>query len=561
MDVSSRGSANVDATSSRAQGGKWSRLGSLTVLVSAAALPTFPALAIAAAAAYSIYLLNWRPTYLETPLGVRYVWILAILACAAQTLSHTLLAPVRPLTATIDAPFRVDATVAGNLISNTDLAGIQGWNSGSGFGDYSAAIEPGVWRLSVVDGEEKFTEARSRQEVRILGGVPYGARALVRHDGTEFSGRLVFRTREGWRPATTETHELASGLVLLEGSLPAQESATRLRTFHIADLEGDWSYIDIALASLHEGRVEAKEAFVPHSSLVTWLRGMWWWIGSALMLTTIGLAARSLQKFGQQDMLMLGLLCGLTVQLLIVVGQLFGNLVGRPTGSLGDPNLLAHAAVVTGLSCVAIASRPVRTAGAVAAIVIPIVVLSQSDAAIVGLAVGGILVAVALMKRRRLLILTVSAGAIVLGALIGGPEALEALMSDTNNVARLQAWESVAIFAAESPFAGIGTGNFAHHYEFAAPNDQGPRYRNVHAHTLLGVAAESGLPTALALIGGLLFLVVGYFRANLPLLGTVLCVVILLNLVDLTLFNPAIILPWWMVHASRATDGITPTNP
>lgn len=532
----------------------WFRPPRLAVLFAAAAIPIYPALTIAAAAAYTAFLLLTRPTHLRAPTGLRYVWVLAILGCGAQLLSHTLLVPAPPLATTIDVPFGIDAYSSGNLIFNSDLAGMQSWRSGQGLGPFAEAIEPAVWRLSVVDGQERFTEARNRQEVLLPAGVPYSARAVIRHDGTEFSGRLVFRARDGWRAATTSTQELAPGLVLLEGVLPELEAPTRMRTFHIADLAGDWTYIDIALVSLREGELAGSEAFVPHNPLTLLRDGIWWWLGLALMLTTCGIAAHSLRSLGYQSMFSIGIICGLAVQLLIVMGQLLAGQGGRPTGSLWDPNLLAHAAVIAGLASVASARRTARTAGIAAAVVTPIVVMSGSDAGLVGLGAGALLVAAALMRRRRSLLLSVTAVSLALAVLLGGAKVWELLESDTNNVARLQAWESVVSLASEYPLAGVGTGNFSYHYEFAVPAERGPRYRNHHAHTLLGVAAESGLPVALTVIGGLLLLLVGYYRANRPLIGAILAVALLINQVDLTLFNPAVLLPWWMVHASAVSD-------
>lgn len=524
----------------------------LGVLVAAAAIPIFPVLTIAVAAAYSAYLLLVRPSNLKVPKGLGYVWVVALLGCGAQLLSHTLLAPERPLAAADFAPFGIDAYASGNLIFNSDLAGTQSWSSGQGLGAYAEAIEPGVWRLSVVEGA-RFTEVRNLQEVRLAAGVSYGARAVVRHDGTEFSGRLVFRTREGWQPAATSTREVAPGLVVLEGELPVQEAAIRLRTLHIAELDGDWTYIDVALASLHEGGLATNEAFVSAAPLRPWLDGVWWWIGTALTLTACGLAARSLRGAGWSGALSFGLLCGLGVQLLVTVGQLLGGDGARPSGTLGDPNLLAHAAVIAGLASVALARGPARTAGVAAAIVAPIVALSGSDAGLVGLGLGVLLVAAALMKRRRPFLMGAAAVAVAVILLLGGPRLLDFLRADSNNTARLQAWETVTTLAAEYPVAGVGTGNFAHFYEFAVPAEQGPRFRNHHAHSLFGVGAESGLLVALALMGGLSLLVASYFRRGQPLLGAVLGVALLLNLVDLTLFSPAMMLPWWVAHADSVS--------
>src|SRR5690606_4110267 len=117
----------------------------------------------------------------------------------------------------------------------------------------------------------------------------------------------------------------------------------------------------------------------------------------------------------------------------------------------------------------------------------------------------------------------------------------EGLLSDPNIVAREQVWSSAFQAVKKNPIAGIGHGNLGFVHEFHVPSQPGPIYRSYHAHSLLSLGAEFGLPTLMVFIALISSLLMRLLRRETKLAGVTLAVALLLNLFDLTLFSAAVL--------------------
>lgn len=494
----------------------------------------------------------------------RLVIAIAALGCLAQLGSQVLVRPAPPVD--LDgalAPRSLDPSGtspqplsaghgAPNLIANSDLAWLRGWTRASGEGEYVRALEPGLWRIGAFDpaSGDRYTEVRTLQEVAIAPRLAYTVSVLVRHDGSDFGGELVLRTREGQLRPGTLVEAVGPGMLRLTATLPPQDGPQRLRLLHLAGLRGDWTVLDIGFAQLVEGG-EAG-AYRPRSSVLPWYAGLVWWAGLAAALVLITPTARLALSALGHGVVSSGLLAGLGVQLAVALGQFVIGAPSRVAGTLGDPNVLAHAALVTALSALALSARPLRVAPVAAAMALVAVVVAGSHAGYAGALLAGIGLAVLLPVARgpRVAIAAVLAGAVAAAALFG--PSWSSVLEDTNNLARIQVWGSALDLAKEWPLTGVGHGNLRHYHEFALPEAPGPRYRADHAHSLLGLAAEFGWPLALALLACLMLMLRRLIGSGERLAALALVIALLLNLVDLTLFYPALFVPLWLAYLGSA---------
>src|SRR5690606_20888990 len=122
---------------------------------------------------------------------------------------------------------------------------------------------------------------------------------------------------------------------------------------------------------------------------------------------------------------------------------------------------------------------------------------------------------------------------------------------DDNIVARLQAWRTALKLTAEFPVTGVGHANFQFFHEYLAPFGEGPQFRATHAHSLLHLGAENGVPVLAAFVLGVTVTIVRATRAR-PQASLVMWTALLLNLTDTTFFNAAFLVPVWLVIAPAA---------
>ncbi|MGD9646953.1 MAG: O-antigen ligase family protein [Pirellulales bacterium] len=156
-------------------------------------------------------------------------------------------------------------------------------------------------------------------------------------------------------------------------------------------------------------------------------------------------------------------------------------------------------------------AQRVRVLAAVLVIVLVagfVLVLTKSRSAIAGLAVGGMLLLVALMPRgagrlkRAAVTIAAVAGTLALllavGVFVGGVDR-EVLSEAPKSLGfRWQYWQSTARMIAEHPWLGCGPGNFGDHYtRFKLPTAS-EEITDPH-NLFLEVAATAGLPAAIAL--------------------------------------------------------------
>jgi len=521
----------------------------LAVGLLVATIPVAPALFLVPAVAIGLLLVH-RTGWDRTTTTIA---ALVALGCCAQVVGHLArssdpaqVAQVAWTGAGADAPTPPPAVA--NLIANSDLSWLRTWSDNDGLTDYAVAVASGIWRIpGVASGSAvRTTEALTAIEVPVEAGVPYTLSVMLRHDGSSFEGELLFQTRDGRiRPGTT-LEPIGEGQLRATATLPARDAPGLLRVLHLTGLGGDWTHLDVGLAQLVAG-TEALP-FRPNALTPPWFEGVLWWLGLGVALVATAPTVRAAVASVGRRPLALGLLAGLAVQAAWAGGEAWGG-GARAAGSLGEPNLLAHAAIVTALAIGAVSPRPLRDG--LAALVLAAIVIgsSGSRAGLVGLLVGWPLLAAALplarAQRRRLLLaaaLVVGVGAIV--AVAVGSRLITPLTDDANLTARMQAWQTAVDVAAAHPLVGNGHGRFALAYEFWKPDEQGPRYRNNHAHNaFLELAAGFGWPVALGFVALLGALWARLWGAGAAPVGVALAVALLVNLVDVTLFHAAVFLP------------------
>ena len=516
-----------------------------------ATIVLWPAAYIAASVVAALALLIMgRASPRSLTLGVAVIPLMLI-PLFTQLISGLWIVPDDPLQNVAVEGLRIDRESGDNLLSNSDLSWLQSWRAPADEGAYALGVEPGFWQLTTFRHGAQFNEVRSWQEVPIEAGQLYTLNAVVRHDGNEFGADVVFRTRDGWQGTETELREIGPGVVRLSSTLQPLDEPTRLRTLHLATLTGDWSQVEIGLATLRPGALESDQRFSSHNAKVSWQEGIQWLVGTAVVLFATALLAPHLLRNRHRSLLLIGFNLGLGVQLLVAVFQLIALESSRSAGTLPHPNLLAHGALATVALIVTLSNGDRKHAMAALLTGGATIWLSGSDAGILVFIIY-IAVLVALQLRRYAGLLRIAAlGGIGLAAVlfvaysvIGDP------LSGSNTVARMQAWKTALDLTAAHPVAGVGFGNFGFHHEFTIPDNPGPVYRAYHAHSVLGVAAEFGLPTLASMVA-----LIGWFlrralRAGANLALAAIAIVMAVNLVDFTITNPVVLLPAWIVCLS-----------
>ena len=390
----------------------------------------------------------------------------------------------------------------------------------------------------------RFTELRTTQEVSIVAGSVYTASLQVRHDG-DFEAQIVFRTRDGFEFPETVRSELSKGGVILSATLPPQVQDGRLRQLHLANLYGDYSYLELSKVQLVKG--DEISPYQPRARLTSPSQGYVWWIGLGLLLLVASSLASKDYEAWVSGAAVTGMLAGLFIQCLIGALQLMSaSGPSRASGSLFDPNVLAHVAVVVGLASFVAAPWPRRAALVGLSLVLTVLVLADSHAGYLGLAlaVGGVLWIHARSAVLKLVTsLAVASGLVILVVLLQPVE----LLRDGNVQARTEVSGSAWSLMLDNPLAGIGHGNLAIFHEFAVPSNPGPRYRADHAHSLLSIGAEFGLPTLVLFVGLYFALLCRLWRLRKYSAWLLLSVALMLNLLDFTLFNSALLIPLALV--------------
>lgn len=522
------------------------------MFVAVAMLPVYPAASIALFFVLGVREFARRksiPAATPVMIAVLLLGVLGVVANGFAFMSDTVHSPLE----NSDMPIPVDVTRGGNLLANTDLSGLQPWSAAEGFGPYAAYAAAGLWQV-VREGSVPVTEIRTNQEVPIRAGTAYEASVLVRPDTEVFSGHLVFRTRGGWEEADYSLESVEDGWIRLSGVLPQADSPRRLRALHIADIDGDWNVLELGFAMLQPVAAKTAEAFTPAFPLYPPQYGVVWWLGVILLLVAVWLPFAYEVGSDAASLVANGLLAGLLLQLAITLAQAFLlPEVGRQSGTLGHPNILGHSATVAAFASLALSQRSLKRILFTLGIVGGIVFLSGSDAAAVMLTAGSFMMLVVLVaerKRRFLIPVLGAAGLLVIS--FGLAQVWQSLLSDTNNLARLQALRGSWELIRQYPLTGVGHSNFAHFYEFIDPGKAGPLYRVSHAHSFLALAVENGLPAFAAAVA---VVTIASWQALQRKHNHVLVALLVyagLNLFDYTAFNSAVLLPVWVACSIAA---------
>jgi len=520
------------------------------VFTAFAFLPLFPAISLLALGSLLIALAvvgRWSRADIDVPVAILAITVAGIGSLAQ--LANWASPPVPPALAA--APLPVTTAGDRNLLAAHDVSWLRPWTRDGGLGAYATPVDGAFWRLPAIEPTtgSQVHEVLSALEVRIAADTGYVVSVVLRHDGTWVDATLYERTREGRRRLLTTSERLGPNLVRLSAAIAPRETPARLRSLHLVDLGGDWDHLDVGWPSLTEGA--GAVAYAPRASEPPWLSGIAWWLGLGAVWVLLPVAARAIVRLDAGTWISRGLLAGLAAQAFLAVGQIItaGTAAPRAAGSLMEPNLLAHVALIAALTATAVARRPLRVGPLAALLAIVIIAASGSRTAILGLALGAAALSATLthryLRRRALalsaglLVVGVVVAAAVLGARSDGPWG-----EDPNVRARCQVWQASSQIAADRPLLGVGHERLALFYEFWRPPEEGPIYRNTHAHNAwLALAAGFGWPTAVAF--GVLLLA-SLWRSPRPgpaavVLGAALTV----NLVDLTFFHPAFFVPLW----------------
>ncbi len=531
------------------------------VIVTAAFVPIAPIVAIAAA------LLVWLATPGASRRGGRAAarerWIVLALA-AAGVVTHLTSTLAWPAPSPLDrAPLPLDAAARPNLLAANDASWLRGWSRADGHGPYATPGPDGFYRIERrphgVDAP--ISEIVSNQEIPFPAGTPATVSAVVRHDGTDFGAVFMMRTRERLERLETRATPLDLTTTRLEAIVPAVESPVRLRSLQLVDLAGDWTYVDIGWPTLSLGADSL--GYASHAYVPAWYEGLAWWSALALTLLAAAAAGREAVARVGPEPLALGLTAGLLVQTSWTLLDVSIRGLGvRAGGTFGEPNLLAHVAVVSALAVVALAPQR-KVVGTVAlGLALALVLLSGSRAGMVGYGVGTVAMLIASVPRERAWRTAGIAAVVVVGAglallVLGAPveRLLQPLAGDDNLRARTQAWAVALDAAAARPLLGLGHERFALTYEFAQPHEPGPRHRNAHPHNvLLYFAAASGWLVAGAAAVAVLALLAGAVRRRDWPAVVVLVTAAALNTVDSTAINAAVALPVWVACRVTTSD-------
>src|SRR5690625_871282 len=469
----------------------------------------------------------------------------------AQLTSGLWIVPKDPLEHIALKGLVIDRESGDNLLSNSDLSWLQSWRAPAEDGTYALPVEPGFWQLATSRHGGQFNEVRSWQEIPLAAGLFHTLNVVVRHDGSEFGGQIVFRNRDGWQQTETVLLELGPGVVTLSATLQPQEVPTRLRTLHLANLTGDWSQIGVGLATLRPGNQESTQRFSSHNPKVSWQYGIGWLVGTAAILFSTVLIAPYLLYQRYRTSVLLGLHLGLVVQLVVALIQFAVLETSRSTGTLPHPNLLAHGALAAAALIIALSGGSRKHCFAAVVGGGAIIWLSGSDAGI--LVFVPYCVVVLILKMREFMGLSrilVPTAIVLAAALLAAYVSVGDPLSGSNTVARLQAWQTAVDLAVTYPVAGVGLGNFGYQHEFAVPDTPGPLYRAHHAHSILGIAAELGLGVFIMLIAALGSFLRRALRSGARLAAIGIVSVVALNLMDFTVTNPVVLLPAWILCLS-----------
>lgn len=527
------------------------------MFIAVAALPVYPAASIVPFFVLGLYEVMRKrsiPAVAPVLLAALFLGMLGILASALMFVTDTVHSPLE----NSDVPVAIDVSRDGNLLANTDLSGLRPWSAERGFGAYATYAGSGLWRI-VQEDAVRAAEIRTSQEIPIQAGTAYEASVLVRTDTEDFLGYLVFRTRQGWEHADHNFEALEQGWFRLSGVLPEADSPRRLRALHMAGLSDNWNVLELGFAMLRPIPQATTELFRPAFALRPPEYGTLWWFGIIFLLLVVWLPFAYGLRPDSGSLVANGLLAGLSVQLIITLVQTFLlPEVGRQPGTLGHPNILGHSAAVTAFASLALAQRNLPRIVLTLGIAASIAFLSGSDAAVAMLVAGSFMVCIVVIAEQRRPLLALGLGAAGLLVLaIAMAQAWTGLLTDTNNMARLQALRGSWKLIRQYPLTGVGHTNFAHFYEFLDPGSAGPLYRVSHAHSFLAIAVENGLAVFAAAVAAIGIALGQAIRTKCYRAIVVLFVYAGLNLFDYTAFNSAVLLPVWVVcilMGSRGTE-------
>lgn len=525
-----------------------------SVIGTAALVPVYPAGAVAVALVLSVTLL--RNGHDASPSARRERWVILALAGVGilTQLASSLVWPTpSPLAA---APLPLDASARPNLLAAHDASWLRGWSRAHGLGPYASPREDAFWRLerSLGDDGASISELVSAFEVPLAAETPYTVSAVIRHDGDAFSATFMERTRTERARVETNSTPLSKGMLRLDATLAPNDGPVRLRSLHLVDLGGDWTYVEVGWPTLSAG--ETLQGYAPYANDPVWYAGLGWWLGLAATLLAAGTAGRAAATRIGTTPIAIGLTVGLGAQAALALQDLvrLGAKASRASGTLGDPNLLAHVAVITALAVMALAPRAPRLGAVALALALACVLASGSRAGALGLLLAALVVLPILVPglrswRRRWPALLPVAGVAVVLLVAGAPvhRLVQPLAGDVNLQARQQAWSVAWSAASARPLLGLGHERFGLAYEFAQPHEPGPRYRNTHPHNAaLYLAAGSGFLVATAFTAAVAAVMVRAVRRRAWIALLVIGTALMLNLVDATLFHAAVALPAWV---------------
>lgn len=141
-----------------------------------------------------------------------------------------------------------------NVISQSDLSNLHGWNPTDSANSYATQTSDGFWRVP------RTNATTGKQNVEILmdriypvsEGQTWTESFYFRHDGTSIGFTVSFLTNNGHHPVPATIVKVGPNLYRAYATYTIETGGTLLRAIDINDLTGNWTYIDIKDAQLEQ---------------------------------------------------------------------------------------------------------------------------------------------------------------------------------------------------------------------------------------------------------------------------------------------------------------------
>jgi O-Antigen ligase len=398
-----------------------------------------------------------------------------------------------------------------------------------------------------------FVEFHLMSLFPVRSGEVYTQSIFFKDDGLAASFQFSFFTARGHHPVATTIVDLGGGLKRAYATYQAQEGDEYVRGLDLLDLQGDWTYLDLAYPQLEPSPTPSAYLLSTPERPALIYRLFWF-----ISMGVLGLLAFAGGVFllGRVQpnagfLLLLGLLGTFVLVVLEQLASPYG-FQNRAVGLTIHANILGHSAVVC--AGLILLGRKHHLTALGFCLALGIIWFSGSRAALVGLLPLLLYWAYSLPRYWKVLVFSILTLGVLVGiwlANLGELGRFTTLFNpnDATTVSRLGIWDVARAIFQQYPLQGGGLGSFGHFYSVLGTETATDLLAG-HAHNIfLHLLAESGLLGLLGFIGLLvsILIVLGNARAwaNIVLVFSFL----LLNLADYTFFNEALYYSFWLAVA------------